>query len=273
MKRSVAKVAAGLYVYLIGLNRDLQEALAQSAAPAGLEPNEPLSLIGTGMLAALASRVPLDRYGEGRFETQLKDPLWTADKVMRHQAVAAFFSERQAVIPLRFGTIYSDAKKIDEMLRERTDSLMSALTRVEGSEEWALSLLADRSVLAEKITGLSPKLAQMRRRARSTSQGQAYLLKKQSERMRTAEMKNHLKKVADDMASLLGDAAKALKRLPPAEHESKQTPGLAAKFVYLVPKKNVADFKKQAEKLAQRHGAHGFRIELTGPWPPYNFVE
>ena len=91
--------------------------------------------------------------------------------------------------------------------------------------------------------------------------------------MRTAEMKNHLQKVSDDMASLLGDAAKAIKRLPPTEHESKQKPSIAARFVYLVPRKNVADFKKEAGKLAQQHGGHGFRIELTGPWPPYNFIE
>jgi hypothetical protein len=273
MKRVPAKAATGLYVYVIGLNRALQAALSLPNPPAGLEPDAPLSLVSAGTLAAIVSRVPLVRYGEGRFEQQLKDPVWAADKVMRHQSVAAFFSERQPVVPLRFGVIYSDPKKIQEMLLERADSLMVALARVEGCEEWALNLLADRSVLAEKITGISPKLSDMRRRARSSSQGQAYLLQKQAERMRTAEMKSHLKRVADDMASLLGDAAKAIKRLPPAEHEGKQKPSLAAKFVYLVPRKNVADFKKEAEKLAQRHGAHGFRIELTGPWPPYNFIE
>jgi hypothetical protein len=273
MKRAASKPAQALYVYLIGLSHDLQIAIAYPNAPVALESQEPLSLVAAGDLSAVVSRVPLTKYGEGRFEAQLKDPVWAAEKVMRHQAVTAFFSERQPVVPLRFGIIYSDSKKIEAMLSERAGSLISALARVEGCEEWALHLHADRSVLAEKITGLSPKLTDIRHRARSSSQGQAYLLGKQADKMRSAEVKSHLKKVADDLASSLGDAAKALKRLQPADHELKQKPVLAAKLVYLVPRKNVADFKKQAEKLAQRHGAHGFRIELTGPWPPYNFVE
>ena len=41
---------------------------------------------------------------------------------------------------------------------------------------------------------------------------------------------------------------------------------------YLVEAQRVADLRERAAELAERHAAVGARIELTGPWPPYNFV-
>jgi len=32
------------------------------------------------------------------------------------------------------------------------------------------------------------------------------------------------------------------------------------------------EFRDAAERLAQEHQAGGIRLELTGPWPVYNFV-
>jgi hypothetical protein len=273
MKRTAAKPAEGLYVYLIGRERSIKSMLERAALPPPLEPDRPLSMIAAATLAALVSSVPLDQYGEGQFESRLKDPLWAAEKVMRHQAVNAFFGEAGPVAPLRFGVIYTGAKNVEAMVRDRADALSAALDRVEGCEEWALNVYVDRAALAKKITKISPKLVELRERAKSSSKGQAYLLEKQAERLRAGEVKTHLRQIVEEIASSLRPLAKDMKRMTPGEHEVKDSPALAAKVVYLTPKTNVNDFKKEAKKTAGNYGAFGFRLELTGPWPPYNFVE
>ena len=41
---------------------------------------------------------------------------------------------------------------------------------------------------------------------------------------------------------------------------------------YLVEAGRVEDLRAVVESLQERHGGLGARLELTGPWPPYNFV-
>ena len=48
---------------------------------------------------------------------------------------------------------------------------------------------------------------------------------------------------------------------------------LKAKFAFLVKRSSFEEFRDAAERLAQENQAAGVRLELTGPWPVYNFVQ
>jgi hypothetical protein len=39
-----------------------------------------------------------------------------------------------------------------------------------------------------------------------------------------------------------------------------------------VKRSGFEEFRDAAERLAQEHQPTGIRLELTGPWPVYNFV-
>jgi hypothetical protein len=260
-------------MYLIGRSSDLSLALSRGSAPQGLETASPIELVEHGGMAAVVSAVPLDQYGEGQFEQRLQDPAWTANKVMRHQAVAEYFSRDHAIIPLRFGVMYSSHEKVHTLLESRADSLARGLSRIEGCEEWALNIHVDKSVLTGKLPTLSPTLADLKARADKASQGQAYLLQKQADRLQVAELRNYLKESVDGIAKELGPRTEGLKRIPVSETEAKQEPAVAGKLVYLVKKSKLRSFKTAAEKLASKHNKSGITMELTGPWPPYNFVE
>jgi len=47
---------------------------------------------------------------------------------------------------------------------------------------------------------------------------------------------------------------------------------LKAKFAFLVTQSGFDQFRDAAERLAQEHQSAGVRLELTGPWPAYNFT-
>jgi hypothetical protein len=41
---------------------------------------------------------------------------------------------------------------------------------------------------------------------------------------------------------------------------------------FLVAPEQFEALQKTLTTLVARHGAHGFRFDFTGPWPPYHFV-
>jgi len=41
---------------------------------------------------------------------------------------------------------------------------------------------------------------------------------------------------------------------------------------YLVAEEQLLAFRAELESLEEEHGHMGFSYEMTGPWPPYNFV-
>ena len=45
---------------------------------------------------------------------------------------------------------------------------------------------------------------------------------------------------------------------------------VVAKLVFLVLRERFIEFQRAAEELA-RENREGFRLEMTGPWPAYNF--
>ena len=42
-------------------------------------------------------------------------------------------------------------------------------------------------------------------------------------------------------------------------------------WAFLVPGHNVADVRKGVEKIGARYAEQGVTLEISGPWPPYNF--
>ena len=63
-----------------------------------------------------------------------------------------------------------------------------------------------------------------------------------------------------------------MKRLRVLKVEATEHGELRAKFAFLVEKSEFLKFRDAAERLAQEHQTAGVRLELTGPWPAYNFT-
>ena len=43
--------------------------------------------------------------------------------------------------------------------------------------------------------------------------------------------------------------------------------------VYLVDDQDIPEFRALVERVGEEYRAVGVALELTGPWPPYNFVK
>jgi hypothetical protein len=263
--------ARALYVYCVGA-RDALARVFEGELPTAIESHEPLELIAGGELAAAASAVPLSDYGEEALGARLEDASWTAVRALRHEGVVEHFARRAAVAPLRFGTIYLKRESVSRMLEERGEELRRVVARLEGREEWGVNVYAERAKLKSEVARLSPRLREMSERADSSAPGQAYLLRKKIDALRDEETRAETKRAAAEMEAALAAASVGAARLRLLKDEANERGELAAKFAFLVPREAFDAFRAAAERLAERYAPLGFRIELTGPWPPYNFA-
>jgi hypothetical protein len=264
---------SALYMYAIGRQDGLRKLLTTAELPRGVDPDSQAALITEGDLAAVVSEVPLNRFGEGQFEENLRDPMWAADTVMRHEKLTEFLSTKATVVPLRFGVMYSTPERIRAMLNARAPHLRQVLQSLESREEWSVNIFVDKNKLHAQMAELSPRLAEMQKRVQGAGPGRAYLLEKKLDTLRVAESKSESKRVVQAIREVLEAESAARKDLPVREVEAKQTPSMAGKLSFLIDRTNLKAFRRAAEKLAKQYGAYGFSLELTGPWPPYNFSQ
>jgi hypothetical protein len=259
------------YVYCIAEGDPAKEVLAGSS-PSAIEEDSSVRLIEATGLAAVVSSVPMTSYGEESLTRNLTDPSWTALRAMRHEHVVEHFAQRISVVPLRFGTIYLGAARVEEMLGENSERLMEILERLRFREEWGVNVYSDRVVLMSSIISVSPRLKELSERASQASPGEAYLLQKKIDTLKSEEARVEVNRAISEIEKILQAESVDSRRLKVLKVESTEHGELKAKFAFLLERSRFQHFQAAAEKLATELKVSGISLELTGPWPAYNFA-
>jgi pyruvate-formate lyase len=245
--------------------------LAVDSLPMAIEESSKLEWISGNTLAALASQVPRATYSEENLADHLTDATWTAIRAMRHETVVEYVAKRATVIPLRFGTIYLERSGVEQMLTTQSRELESIIEQLRGREEWGVNIFVDRAVLLSSITSVSPVLRDLVQRAEQAPPGQSYLMQKKIEALKVDEARAAVNRIVDQIEESLKEQTDDARRLRILKVETTEHGELKAKFAFLVKRAAFEEFRDAAERLAQEHQPAGIRLELTGPWPVYNF--
>ncbi|MBD0372618.1 MAG: GvpL/GvpF family gas vesicle protein [Pyrinomonadaceae bacterium] len=270
-RKVVKKSESALYLYCIGEALTLAP-LLKERLPAPIEDEGRLELLEADGLAAVASAVSLKDYDEEALQAHLADAAWMALRAMRHERVVDYFAKRASVVPLRFGVIYLDRAGVEQMLRERAQELRAAIERLEGREEWGVNIFCDRKALMDAIASISQRLQELEGQAEAASAGQAYLLRKKMDSMRKDEARAEVSRTVERIERELREGSEGATRLRLLKDEAGEYGELVGKLAFLVERRRFDEFRSAAERLAGDVGRAGFRLELTGPWPAYNFV-
>jgi len=265
-------MSIAFYVYCIAESAATEQ-LPAGSLPAAIEDSSKLEWVSVNKLAALVSEVPLEMYSEESLAEHLTDATWTAIRAMRHETVVEYVAKRASVVPLRFGTIYLERAGIERMLAEKSGELEEIIEHLRGREEWGVNVYSDRAVLMSSITSVSPVLRELAERAQQASPGQSYLMQKKIEALRVDEVRTAVNRIVDQIEEKLKEQSDDARRLRILKVETTEHGELKAKFAFLVKRSGFEEFREAAERLAQDNQAAGVRLELTGPWPVYNFVQ
>jgi hypothetical protein len=236
----------------------------------GVEPSDPPWLLPDGDLAAIVSRVSLAEFGEESLRENLNDVEWLERKARGHEGVLDAALDVATVVPLRLCTIYAGEDQVREMLRRERLVLRDALDRLAGKAEWGVKAIAAPGVLERAaLERLDAEPA-----AGGASAGMEYLNRKRTQ----GKAREIAEEVADEWAREIHEPLAALATealLNPLQNPevSGHEGDMLLNGVYLVEESEVERFRALADELRQRHRPAGVGVELTGPWPAYNFVK
>ena len=236
--------------------------------------NGRLERVDAGDLAALVSRVPLAEFGAEPLRENLNDLAWLERVARAHEAVLDATLKDSTIVPLRLCTIYESAESVREMLEREHDSLARALDALAGRQEWGVKLLVDEEQLAEHARARSTETAALEEELGARTGGGAYMLRRRLERHVRETVDALSAELADEVHSQLADLASGTVVLSPQNPELSGHEGkMLLNGAYLVDAERVERMHGLVAELEERHRALGARLVLTGPWPPYNFVQ
>jgi hypothetical protein len=224
-------------------------------------------------VAALVSRVPRAEFGADALRRNLNDLGWLERVARRHEAVLERTLANSTIVPLRMCTLYESGQSVRAMLERERIRLQRALDLLDGRREWAVKVLIDRERVLEAVRARSGDTSALERELETRGAGGAYMLRRRVDRQ-TRELAEALAtEVADGVHARLQDWAIDGLTLPRQNRELSGHDGeMLLNAAYLVDADRSDELRQLISELEAHHGDLGARIELTGPWPPYNFV-
>jgi hypothetical protein len=219
---------------------------------------------GRGLWLVVAD-APLSRYGEAQIRRGLENLKWLSRCAIAHEAVLEHCLRSRAVVPMKLFTIFEDDFRALAEIGRRRPQLDPLLRRVAGRREWGVRIRAvPRSSAA--------RTARPVKAVKSLETGASYLAAKKHARDATRELAGREYSRVDRVFATLAALAVDARRRPPLASGA-ETTRLLLDAAFLVGTRGVARFRAAARHAARDLGRDGYGVEVTGPWPPYNFVE
>lgn len=228
----------------------------------GIE-GEPLHIVTVGKISAVIGSVP-------------RSPVPTTESVQQYDAVLRTLAlATTALLPARFATTLTGRSEIEDVLRERQQFFARALRHVRGRVQMTVRVIETSRGAGEPPGGSVACPGQLRhdevrlanlKMSRSARRqpisrsapldGASYLRERAAEAARARRVPGF-------------DAVRAAVQ-PFIRDERVDKRGAVASVYHLIPRASAPSYRRALEGAA-RHA--GLRVIVSGPWPPYAFVE
>jgi hypothetical protein len=227
--------------------------------PQGID-GAPVMLVQVGGVAALASELSAEAYGPEVWRAHGQEPRWLEHVASQHHAVLQAMVDQTDVLPLRLPGIYDDVSRLAHVLRELRSTFEEALNRVKGHVE-----LGAKVFLVDSAPAGPPE-------QRPTS-GRDYLARRSAEAGEREQARARRQRSVLDAHEAMAHAATHATVNPPQDAAlSGRSEPMLLNGAYLVSRDHLEDFLSLADRIHEDLAADGLTLEVTGPWPPYNFA-
>lgn len=219
---------------------------------------------------AICKEVNEEDFGEEHIHLNLQKMDWVTEKAKDHQEVLSSVNEIGPVIPLSFGIVFKSQESVREMIQKSEKEFEKVFERIGNKKEWGLKLYYDPNRVNSYLKANSVSIKKIIKKLKDSTAGKKFLLKKELDELIKQESKQtinaHRKEVYEFVAQL-NSKAKVL------ENSSKELSDIPGKNIL-----NLAFLTEDPNKIINYADtfnikAHSYFIKVTGPWPPYNFIE
>jgi hypothetical protein len=227
----------------------------------GIEPGTTVEVVAEGDLAALVSRVPLAEYDDDRLREHLEDIEWVERTARAHEAVLERALADATIVPLRLCTLYRDQEGVRRLLRDQRGELIGSLEAVAACAEWGVKLFSTTATAAPDEASVE------------TTSGAEYLASRQRARARANQASELRAQAAEEVYERLLVVAREGRCNPPQRPEAHgRDAEMLLNAALLVERDRSEELRDAVAAARELWEPRGYQIEVTGPWPPYNFV-
>jgi hypothetical protein len=236
-------------LYLYGISRTGTPAPARVMSP-GIDGGHPVQSIVSGDFVCWVSAVDGNDFSE-EINRNMENLEWLALHGVRHQQVVAEIAAKTAIVPARFGTVFSSGQALLQNIQGRKAALKKVFTRIADADEWGVKVFDEKRI----VPPVPPNI----RSGKEYLQAKAARLNLPQGRDDSGlrELDAALKKIAGESA--------------PTGKISGAQPDLLWQATFLVPRGRHKIWDQTLKRFVKQWGGSR-RIEVNGPWPPYSFV-
>ncbi len=238
----------GLYVYAVGNAIDEDLPSLQGVL------DRPAYRLVADSLCAIVSECPLSNVRAER------------KHIAATQRVLAALNAKFDLLPMTFGTVTKSEDDLRRFLNGNQEALSSQLQRVTGSVEMALRLSLDVPDPIAYLVERTPALRTARDRTFRARHKPSHDEKIRLGQLFDQAFTRYRESVAGQVRKLLDDACSETIELP--VRDEKQIANLAI----LVPRAALESFEAAVDAVAAQIN-DDVVFNLSGPWPPHNFVQ
>jgi hypothetical protein len=221
--------------------------------PDAFEARNVIVVAGTAH-ALLISDVAEEHLAEAVPDVLFSDPSRTSAIAIAHHRILDIVARTADVAPLRFGTLVAGPTGAQDLLSREAKRFAARLGDIRGALEFAVRVWPDPTVSGE--------LASM-----PVGNGREYLRTRAAARVRSSGRPA----VVDAALAELSAAARATRTGPPGAGPTGRP--RIANAAFLVTRTKSRHFVQLAEHLGKKMTSKGLRLEVTGPWPAYSFMD
>jgi len=230
-------------------------------------------------LEAVVSKISFEEFASEEIQRKAQEDLgWIKEKALIHEAVVekAMWEDSHLLnlIPMRFGTIFKDEYKLRETLNKSYPEIKEILERIRGSQEWSVKVyLRDRKKFEQMTKERNDTIKEKEKEMASLPEGMAFFMEEELKEVISKEVEQELNNMKEGLFERLKRQSVASTRgkILGKELTGRQEP-MVLNAAYLIPEKNIEDFKREITGLNHQIQGNGFCLEYSGPWPPYHFT-
>ena len=196
------------------------------------------------------------------------DSIANTAEALIYANVIEILSRQFTLLPVRFGSVLNSAVEIEQMLERNRLVIQENLAKVENREEFGLKIFCDPATIKEAIQGKSNHPTQtplVESNGTEISKYRQWVSKKLEEHREEEARLQYLDSVITEFKAMV-EPMRVLMKV-----KKMVTATLVADVVMLIDKSKKKELIESVEILQNQHPF--LQLVMTGPWPPYSFVE
>ena len=177
-------------------------------------------------------------------------------------------SQQFTLLPVRFGSILESENAVTQMLGRNYQNIQQNLQKVENKNEFGLKIFCDSDALKSELMTKSESIAK-NTEVKDTIVAKSVYLEYVNKKLKEHRQEELLSNYVD---TIISDITQYLERLYAINKFKKMaTQNNLIDAIFLIEKGNENELISSVKDLQKRYP--DLKFVLTGPWPPFNFVE